>query len=94
MKKNISTILILLAFIMTVGCLCSFTKTKALADQIDYNFSIQSKSAYLIDANSNSVIYSKNENEKLPIASMNKIMTLLLCFFVLLFSDRSETAWL
>ncbi len=41
---------------------------------------ISSKSAILIDAQSGKVIYSKNADEKLPIASMTKTMTLLLCF--------------
>ena len=37
------------------------------------------KSAYLSDWNSGTEIYSKNSKERLPIASMCKIMTLLLC---------------
>ena len=40
----------------------------------------KSKSAYLMDYNSKTVIYSKNETLRLPIASMCKVMTLLLCF--------------
>lgn len=40
----------------------------------------KSRSAYLMDFNSGTLIYASNENEELPIASMNKIMTLLLCF--------------
>ncbi len=38
------------------------------------------KSEILLDANSKTVIYAYNERERLPIASMCKIMTLLLCF--------------
>ncbi|MBE5756692.1 MAG: D-alanyl-D-alanine carboxypeptidase [Clostridiales bacterium] len=44
------------------------------------SFDVSAKSAYMIDFDSKTVIYSKNENERLPIASMCKIMTLLLCF--------------
>lgn len=33
-----------------------------------------------MDYNSGTLIYANNENEELPIASMNKVMTLLLCF--------------
>ena len=40
----------------------------------------KSRSAYLMDYNSGTLIYANNENEELPIASMNKVMTLLLCF--------------
>lgn len=75
MKKKISVIFILLAFIMTVGCFSGFKKY-AYADIFDF----ESKSAYLIDAYSGTVVYGKNETERLPIASMCKIMTLLLTF--------------
>jgi len=78
MKKKISVIFIFLAFILTMGCFTGFkinTQHKVYA--VD---TIQSKSAYLIEPSSKTVIYSKNENERLPIASMCKIMTLLLSF--------------
>ena len=38
------------------------------------------KAAYLIDYGTGSVIYARNENDRLPIASMMKIMTVLLTF--------------
>ncbi len=38
------------------------------------------KSAYLMDFNTKTVMYAHNENARLPIASMCKIMTLLLSF--------------
>ena len=40
----------------------------------------QGKASYLMDFDSQTVIYAKNERERLPIASMCKIMTLLLSF--------------
>ena len=40
----------------------------------------RAKSAYLMDFGTQTVIYSQNEREHLPIASMCKIMTLLLSF--------------
>lgn len=78
-KKNYSVIFILLAFILTITILCGSAKVHALAKEINTE-KPQSKSLLLIEPDSNSVIYSYNENEKLPIASMCKIMTLLLCF--------------
>lgn len=42
--------------------------------------SIEAKSAYLIDANTKTVIYAKNERDKLPIASMTKLATLAIIF--------------
>ncbi len=41
-------------------------------------FDVNAKSAILIDANSGEVIYEKNSHEKLPMASVTKIMTMLL----------------
>lgn len=41
------------------------------------NIHIQAKSAYVKDLNTGKVLYAKNENEKLPLASLTKIMTAL-----------------
>ena len=43
-------------------------------------FTIGAKAAYTTDIKGETVIYSLNEEERLPIASMCKIMTLILCF--------------
>lgn len=42
--------------------------------------SVQAKSAYLMDFSTQTPIFAKNETQRLPIASMCKIMTLLLAF--------------
>jgi hypothetical protein len=44
------------------------------------NLKLRAKSAYVMDFSSNTKIYSNNELQRLPIASMCKIMTLLLSF--------------
>ena len=77
MKKKICLILLGLISITTVLTQFAFTNI-SYADNIE--LACKSKSAYLMDYNSNTVIYSKNENERLPIASMCKVMTLLLSF--------------
>lgn len=74
MKKFI----ILLA--LTATCICSVVTFKVTNVFAQDNLTVSAKSAYLIDAGSKTVIYSKNENERLPIASMTKIMLLLLAF--------------
>ena len=48
------------------------------------------KAAYACDYTSGTVVYSKNETERLPIASMCKIMTLLLSFEA---ADRGELSY-
>lgn len=78
MKKRFSVIFILLAFIITIGCFSGFAKAKAFADE--NTVTCKSKSAYLMDSTTKTVIYSQNPTERLPIASMCKIMTLLKCF--------------
>lgn len=77
MKKKFSAIFIFLACAVLFGCFSGFTKKTALADE---SFNFQSKSAYLCDGISGQVVYAKNEEQRLPIASMCKIMTLLLSF--------------
>ena len=81
MKKKFSVIFILMAFLFTVSCFCGMTFNKVFAD-FDNNIGIdvKSKAAFLMDSKTKTVVYSKNETEKLPIASMCKIMTLLICF--------------
>ena len=77
MKRSYSIIFVLLAFLLTVSCFSGFYKAKAFADNEN---KFKSKSVYLIDASTKTVIHKQNEDAKLPIASMCKIMTLLLCF--------------
>lgn len=52
-------------------------KTVVLADE---GFACTGKSCYLMDYDSGYVIFSKNENKRLPIASMTKIMLLDIVF--------------
>ncbi len=75
--KKFSVIFVLLAFIITISCFSSVAKKTSFADSV---IECKSKSAYLMDASTGTAIFAHNENEKYPIASMCKIMTLLLCF--------------
>ncbi len=45
--------------------------------EILQNVNIQAKAAYVKDLNTGKILYAKNENEKLPLASLTKIMTAL-----------------
>lgn len=45
--------------------------------EILQNVNIQAKAAYVKDLNTGKVLYAKNENERLPLASLTKIMTAL-----------------
>ena len=70
MKKFIS-FLLALVFIISQGSL-SFANTQ------DVKLDIASKSAVLMDASTGKILYEKNCHEKLPPASVTKVMTLLL----------------
>lgn len=59
---------------------CFFITPVAVNGSQINNLSITAESAYLCDYNSGEVIFAKNENIRKPIASMTKIMTLLLAF--------------
>ncbi len=60
----------------------AFCENAVCVAQIDKNeeLEIHAKAAYLMDFATKTPIYSKNEKSHLPIASMCKIMTLLLAF--------------
>lgn len=83
MRKNFSVFFIVMAFIISCSVFFGYTMVnKVFADEIKLDKEINgaSKSAILIDAESGAVLYSRNENSPYPIASMCKIMTLLLTF--------------
>lgn len=58
----------------------SYGENAVTAAQTGANLQIRAKSAYLMDYGTNTVIYAQNEKRHLPIASMCKIMTLILSF--------------
>lgn len=96
MKKIKTTIVVLMSFLLAImGLLCfnvdagnseNHLGVKAVADSQNQNtareedFSVECESAILYDAKSKTIIYAKEENKKLPIASMTKLMTLLVLF--------------
>ena len=50
------------------------------AEKTETGLNLTSKAALLYDANSGTVVYEKNANAKLPIASMTKVASLMLIF--------------
>ena len=82
MKKIFSVFLILLVFLLTITSLFGYSAKGtvfALNNIID-NSEFKSQSVYLMDSATQTEILEKNKEVRLPIASMTKIMTLLLCF--------------
>ena len=69
---------VFLAVLLAAAVLPASIK-KAGASELSPDF-VAAKSAYLCDYGSGTLIYSKNETERKPIASMTKIMLLLLAF--------------
>lgn len=82
--KKIYTLFFIMGFIIAINFLFSCNKTKSVsAEEIIF----KSKSNVLIEADSGEIILGNNEQEHLPIASICKVMTLLLAFESL---DRGE----
>lgn len=77
MKKKFISILSLIA-ISIFAFNIKFTAVKTVNAENGLN--VKGKSAIIMDYNSGSIIYAKNENARLPIASMTKLMALLLTF--------------
>ncbi len=84
MKKPIIFLLVILFQFMLLSPILSLGANTVSAKKVDSSsqeeIKITAKSGYLVDYNSGNVIYSKNEHERLPIASMTKLATLSLVF--------------
>ena len=76
MKKFVSAFFIIFAAMIFSSSLCG--KVKAASLPVTPN--VTGKSAILMDYNTRTVITEKDSGKQLPIASMTKIMTLLICF--------------
>ncbi len=70
-----STFVFLCAMLLIIALL--FPKTETLVNA-NFETHLNHKSSVLIDANSGKVLSENNANEKLPIASVTKLMTILL----------------
>lgn len=71
--KNLLVVLAVALF-----CVCAAVSAVFVPTASAEGFSAEGRSAYLVDAATFTPLYAKNENERLPIASMVKIMTVLL----------------
>ena len=88
MRKNFSVFFIAIAFVLSFSVFFSYTminrafaeSTVSSVSEAKEEIKSLSKSSILIDAESGTVLSAHNENSVYPIASMCKIMTLLLCF--------------
>ncbi len=72
MKKRISIVMILLMF----GLL--FIPHKIITADASFSSDVNYKSAVLIEKNSNKILFENNCHDRLPIASVTKLMTVLL----------------
>lgn len=84
MKRIISclTLIAMLVSVTPMALAKEDTKTVELADK--------AKSAVLIERDTGTILYDKNSDEKLPPASMTKIMTMLLIMEAL---DKNQIKW-
>ncbi len=73
-----AAVIMLIALLFTFNNAAAFAKNSATSDNGSGAPVTNAKAAYAMDFDTGTVILSRNENEKLPIASMTKIMTALL----------------
>ena len=76
MKKKLISILCMLC-IITISIYCGGLQNTVYADT---TLDINSKASLLVDYNSDTIIYENNANARYPIASMVKLMTILLTY--------------
>lgn len=83
MRNKYSVFFIILSMVLALtSSIISFNNKNVFADEniINNEMCFESEEALLVDANSGNILYSKNENERKQIASMTKIMTMLITF--------------
>ena len=79
-KNSIKKICLLILSLITVSLAVIPLSAKTARADISYDKSIATKSIYLTETGTGEVLFAKNENERLTIASMTKIMLLNLVF--------------
>ena len=79
-KNSIKKICLLILSLITVSLAVIPLSVKTARAEISYDKSIATKSVYLTETGTGEVLFAKNENERLTIASMTKIMLLNLVF--------------
>lgn len=82
-EKKVSKLgIVLCVFLVIVMAIASslFIRNGEVCEGASVDFKSVGKAGYLVDVNSGYVLYERNQNERLPIASMVKIMTTLLAF--------------
>ncbi len=79
MKKQLQ---IFTVFLLLFSCLFSLSPSaesiSSVTEDTEVNLNLPCKSAILMEQTTGQILYSQNPDEKLPIASVTKIMTLLL----------------
>ena len=78
MKKNILTILMILSTLISSLIYTNPVLATNNTSTPEPDFTIESNGAVLIDSNTGTVLYGKNENDKLYPASTTKILTAIL----------------
>lgn len=82
-EKKVSKLgIVLCVFLLIVTAVASslLICNGEVCEGASIDFKSVGKAGYLVDVNSGYVLYERNQNERLPIASMVKIMTTLLTF--------------
>ncbi len=77
-KLSLASCIVVLAFIIATLAAALCAAAPVLVANAATDFKGIGKAAYLMDYGTGTVIYARNENERLPIASMVKIMTAML----------------
>ena len=65
---------------MFLACFCSVPAVTINANASEKSLKISANAAYLIDYHSGQVVYEKNADERLAIASMTKLASLAVIF--------------
>ena len=87
MQAAIKALCLMMAFAISVSCLCPI---RAEAKVYQPDLSIEAKSAILIEPVTGKILFEQNPDERLPLASVTKIMTTLLIYEAL---EQERISW-
>lgn len=95
--KRIGYLALCFVMCLTIFSPKAIAKEKAAQPNSENNFAVHASSAIMIEADTGTILYEKNANEKMPPASITKVMTMLLIMEAvergeLKFTDKVRTS--
>lgn len=90
MKKFFSAIIALMAAVTIGGSFAPAVASAATTSSVTDSLNVDAKAAISVDAKTGKILYAKNANQVLPVASMSKLVTIYLLLEAI---DKGKVKW-